>query len=184
MPRRLRIIMVILPIALLAAVSQARAHPAEAHAFRMVQFPKPLAAPAFEATTPDQRTLRLGDLRGRYVLLNFWATWCVPCLQEMPSLERLHRTLGPGRLTVLAVSQDEDGALQVTPLVRKLALTFPIALDPEQRVAASYGVGVLPSTFLIDPQGRVLAAANGAREWDSAAALEYFRELTEQLVSK
>jgi len=183
MPRLSRTMLMVL-MALLGAASHVEAHPPEAHAFRLVQFPQPLAAPAFEAATPDQRTLRLGDLRGRYVLLNFWATWCVPCLQEMPSLERLQRSLGPERLTVLAVSQDEDGALQVTPLVRKLALTFPIALDPEQRVAAGYGVGVLPSTFLIDPQGRVLAAANGGREWDSAAALEYFRELTESLASK
>jgi peroxiredoxin len=183
MPRLLRIA-AFLTIGLLAAHSHAQAHPAEAHAFRLVQFPKPLAAPAFEAATPDQRTLRLADFRGRFVLLNFWATWCVPCLQEMPSLERLQRRLGPERLTVLAVSQDDDGAVQVTPLVRKLTLTFPIALDPEQRVAARYGVGVLPSTFLIDPQGRVLAAANGAREWDSAEALEYFTELTGQLASR
>ena len=179
MPHRLRI-MVILPIALLAAAAELRAHPPEAHGFRLVKFPTPLVAPAFAADTADQRTLRLADFRGRYVLLNFWATWCVPCLQEMPSLERLYRSLGPERLTVLAISQDDDGARQVAPLVRKLHLTFPIALDSEQRVAAGYGVSVLPSTFLIDPQGRVLAAANGAREWDSAAALEYFGELTEK----
>ena len=148
----------------------------DASTFSLVRFPTPLPAPEFQAPTPSRAPLRLADFRGRYVLLNFWATWCAPCREEMPSMERLYRKLGPKRLTVVAVSQDSE-VDQVPAMVAKLGVTFPIALDPTMKISDQFGVSALPSTFLIDPSGHVIAATMGGREWDSAGALAYFGAL-------
>ena len=133
--------------------------------------PKPVKeAPEFQVRTPDDQTIRLADLRGKVVFLNFWATWCEPCREEMPSMERLHRAYKDRGLVVLAISLDAQGASVVNPFVKKFALTFPIGLDPKMAVRETYGVWAVPSTFLIDKQGKRVLFANGAREWDGKAA--------------
>lgn len=141
---------------------------------------KPKPAPAakdFQVPTPDDRRLRLSDFKGKVVLLNFWATWCKPCEEEMPSMERLHRKFKDRGLVVLAISMDGDGASVVTPFVRKHKLTFPVGLDPKMALTARYGVWSLPSTFIIDRSGRRVLAANGPREWDSEAADALFESM-------
>jgi peroxiredoxin len=133
--------------------------------------PKPAKdAPDFELRTPDDRTIRLADLKGKVVFLNFWATWCDPCREEMPGMERLHRAYKDRGLVVLAVSLDSQGASVVTPFVKKFGLTFPIGLDPRMVVRERYGVWAVPSTFLVDRKGKRVLFANGAREWDGKAA--------------
>jgi len=133
--------------------------------------PKPAKdAPDFQVRTPDGSTLRLGDFKGKVVFLNFWATWCEPCREEMPSMERLHRAYKDRGLVVLAISLDLQGASVVRPFVKKFALTFPIGLDPKMAVRETYGVWAVPSTFLIDRRGKRVLFANGARDWDSKAA--------------
>ncbi|MGH7375101.1 MAG: TlpA disulfide reductase family protein [Candidatus Rokuibacteriota bacterium] len=128
-------------------------------------------APDFQVRTPDGSTLRLSDFKGKVVVfLNFWATWCEPCREEMPSMERLHRAYKDRGLVVLAISLDVQGASVVTPFVKKFALTFPIGLDPKMAVRETYGVWAVPSTFLIDRKGKRALFANGAREWDGKAA--------------
>ncbi len=118
----------------------------------------------------DGNPVRLADLRGKVVFLNFWATWCEPCREEMPSMERLHRAYKDRGLVVLAISLDAQGASVVNPFVKKFAITFPIGLDPKMAVRETYGVWAVPSTFLIDKQGKRVLFANGAREWDGKAA--------------
>jgi peroxiredoxin len=133
--------------------------------------PKPAKdAPDFQVPTPDGSTLRLSDFKGKVVFLNFWATWCEPCREEMPSMERLHRAYKDRGFVVLAISLDLQGASVVKPFVKKFALTFPIGLDPKMAVRETYGVWAVPSTFLIDRKGKRVLFANGAREWDSKAA--------------
>jgi peroxiredoxin len=127
-------------------------------------------APDFQARTPDDHLLRLADYKGKVVFLNFWATWCEPCREEMPGMERLHRAYKDRGLVVLAVSLDSQGASVVNPFVRKLGLTFPVALDPKMAVRERYGVWAVPSTFIIDRAGKRVLFANGSREWDSKAA--------------
>lgn len=127
-------------------------------------------APDFQVRTPDGSTLRLSDFKGKVVFLNFWATWCEPCREEMPSMERLHRAYKDRGLVVLAISLDVQGASVVKPFVKKFALTFPIGLDPKMAVRETYGVWAVPSTFLIDRKGKRALFANGAREWDGKAA--------------
>jgi cytochrome c biogenesis protein CcmG/thiol:disulfide interchange protein DsbE len=130
-------------------------------------------APDVPFGTPDDTTLRVSDFRGKVVFLNFWATWCKPCEEEMPGLERLYQRFKSQGLVVLAVSLDADGASVVRPFVARHKLTFPVGLDRRQTMSGAWGVWALPASVIIDRSGRRVLAANGPREWDgpTAAAL-------------
>jgi peroxiredoxin len=127
--------------------------------------------PALDFTVPRLagRSLSLADFRRSIVLLNFWATWCPPCREEMPSMERLYQRYQDRGFTILALSIDRNVAA-VPGFVEGFRLTFPIGLDPEAAVAKLYRVRALPTTVLIDRAGQVVAGAAGARNWDSPAA--------------
>jgi peroxiredoxin len=126
-------------------------------------------APDFSLPLSAGKTFKLSDHRGKVVFVNFWATWCAPCREEMPAMQRLwqrHRDRG---FTMVAVSVDSDPGL-VPPFVEKLGLTFPVALDPKMQAANPYGVRALPSSFLVDRKGYMTALALGPRAWDTQAA--------------
>jgi peroxiredoxin len=126
-------------------------------------------APDFTVPTLTGGSLRLADFRKRVVLLNFWATWCPPCREEMPSMERLYQRYRDRGFTVLALSIDRNVAA-IPGFVEGFRLTFPIGLDPEAAVAKVYRVRALPTTVLIDRVGQIVAGAAGARNWDSPVA--------------
>ncbi|MGH7312319.1 MAG: TlpA disulfide reductase family protein, partial [Candidatus Rokuibacteriota bacterium] len=107
--------------------------------------------------------------RGQVLLINFWATWCPPCLEQMPALERLWRQHKDNGFVLVAVSLDGDPA-PVGPFVAEHRLTFPVALDPKFEVANLYGVRALPATFVVDRLGNLAALALGPRTWDNDAA--------------
>ena len=151
-------------------------HSAARHSVRLVEFNPPASAPDFRLPVLNGGSVSLAHYRGRFLLLNFWATWCPPCLKEMPSMERLSRRLSDYPFAVLAVSLDEEGSAEVATFIEKLAVTFTIALDPDSKVAAVYGGTQLPTTFLIDPGGRVVAAAKGERDWGSENVFEFLVE--------
>jgi peroxiredoxin len=131
----------------------------------------------FTLPTPDGKSFRLSEHRGKAVLVNFWATWCPPCREEMPAMERLYQGYKDRGLVLVAISLDTDPKV-VTPFVREQKLTFPIALDPKAEVANTYGVRALPSSFVIDRRGSMAALALGPREWDNAAAKSLVEALT------
>ncbi|HEV8438373.1 MAG TPA: TlpA disulfide reductase family protein [Methylomirabilota bacterium] len=140
--------------------------------------PNPVqTAKAFRVATPDNRELRLSDFKGKVVFLNFWATWCKPCEEEMPSMERLHQRFKEQGLVVVAISEDADGASVVGPYLKKRNLTFPVGLDPKMSVAGLYGVWAIPSTFIIDKNGNRALFANGPRDWDGPPAQTLFQSL-------
>jgi len=140
--------------------------------------PKPArTAKDFQVATPDKGQLRLADFKGKVVFLNFWATWCEPCKEEMPAMERLYQKYRDRGLVVLAISADIEGASVVAPFVKKHKLTFLIGLDPRMNVTSLYGVWAVPSTYIIDKQGKRILFANGPREWDSTAAHALFESL-------
>ena len=114
--------------------------------------------------------VRLRGFKGKVILLNFWATWCLPCKEEMPSMERLYQRYKDQAFTVLVMSVDADGAAAVVPFIRSLKLTFPIGLDPRMDVANRYRVVALPASFVVDKSGRTVALALGPRAWDSRPA--------------
>jgi peroxiredoxin len=127
------------------------------------------AARDFTASLAGGQRFRLSEHRGKVILVNFWATWCLPCREEMPSMERLWRLHRRGDFLLVAVSLDSDPKL-VGPFVAEHGLTFPVALDPEMDVANLYGVRALPASFVVDRQGNLAALALGPRTWDNDAA--------------
>ncbi len=127
-------------------------------------------AKAFNIPTPNGQKLRLADYQGKVVLLNFWATWCPPCREEMPAMERLYQRYKDRGVVVLAVSVDAEGGPVVAPFVKEQKFTFHVGVDPKMEMADRYGVRAIPSTFLVSKTGGVVAMAFGPREWDSKAA--------------
>ncbi|MBI5749226.1 MAG: TlpA family protein disulfide reductase [Nitrospinae bacterium] len=137
-----------------------------------------IPAPDFTLMTMDNKKMALKDYKGKYVFLNFWATWCGPCIDEMPSMERLYQKLKSKKnFEMLAVSIDKGGAEVVKRFVKENKLTFTVLLDRDSEVAAAYGVMGIPATYLIDPNGDVINKASGARDWDSKDSLKFFEKM-------
>jgi len=138
---------------------------------------EPAAAPEVAFTGAGGKRDSLAAFRGRYVLLNLWATWCAPCVRELPSLARLKAAL-PG-MTVLAVNVGRDGESQTTAFLKAHgADALPVYVDSGAGLIGAFGIEGLPFSALIDPKGRVIARAVGPCEWGSPAAITYLRELT------
>jgi len=130
---------------------------------------RPKQASDFTVSLLGGETLKLAGQRGKPVLVNFWATWCAPCREEMPAMERLYRRHRERGFVLLAVSVDTDASL-VRPFLEQHKLTFPVTLDAKMDLANTYGVRALPSSFLVDRHGYLTAVALGPRAWDNRAA--------------
>jgi len=132
---------------------------------------QPRPAPAISLADTSGHSVELSELQGKLVIVNLWATWCGPCLREMPSLERLQSRLGE-RVAVLAVSEDRGGNKSVEPFIAKLGLkSVKVYIDPKSEVGHAFGVRGLPTSFLIDREGKVFGRVEGAAEWDSPKIL-------------
>ncbi|WP_164513341.1 TlpA family protein disulfide reductase [Thiosocius teredinicola] len=136
---------------------------------------QPRPAPAFELPGIDGKTYRLADFRGRYLLVNFWAVWCPPCRQEMPSMQGAYQELKSPRFDMLAIHvgpsrEDAD------KFAKGQLLHFPIVVD-EHMDLGGWQVEGLPTTFLVDPKGMIIASAIGEREWDSEEMLAQLQAL-------
>jgi thiol-disulfide isomerase/thioredoxin len=132
---------------------------------------QPFPAPAISLVDTNGQSVDLSELKGKLVIVNLWATWCEPCLREMPSLERLQSRLGE-RIAVLAVSEDRGGNKSVEPFIAKLGLkSVKIYIDPKSEVGHAFGARGLPTSFLIDGEGKVFGRVEGAAEWDSPKIL-------------
>jgi peroxiredoxin len=131
----------------------------------------PKLAPDFALPTLSGQAMRLSAFRGKVVVLNLWTTWCAPCREEMPSMERLYDRLRDRDFQLLAVSQDEGGPGVVEAFVRELGLTFPVLVDPDRQVGDRYGVWGYPETFVIDRHGYVVERVIGPRDWSSREAV-------------
>lgn len=122
-------------------------------------------APDFSLSDAYGNMQRLSAFRGRVVLLSFWATWCPPCLDNMPALENFYRAHRDQGLTILAVASDQQGGAVVTPFLRQHGLSFMALLDSTGEVTRMYGVSSLPTTYLLDRQGRLVTVAIGDSLW-------------------
>lgn len=123
-----------------------------------------LSAPNFSLPSKGGM-VRLEDYRGKVVLLNFWASWCPPCVAEMPSLDHLNQRMQGKDFQILAVSEDEEGWAPIDRFLKRLPLTITILLDPRGDAAALYGTNELPETYLIDKRGVVVKKYRGPRNW-------------------
>jgi len=135
--------------------------------------------PALALNDLTGRRVDLRDLRGRVVLVNFWATWCEPCRDEMPSIQRLRDKLKGRPFEVLLVNFGE-GAAKIGPFLTKLGVSLPVLLDPEKDAAAAWKAGGLPMTFLVDAQGKVRYSALGDADWSAGE----FKRVVEKLVAE
>ncbi len=138
-----------------------------------------LGQPMANFSLPDLqgRTVSLSDLKGKVVFINVWATWCQPCVEEMPTIQRLHDQLQPRGLEVLTVSLDPLGAQIVDPFVKKYGLSFPVLLDVKSRIQKLYGTTGVPESFIIDKAGRLVEKVVGPRDWAHPNILAMFEQL-------
>ena len=120
--------------------------------------------------------MNLEQLRGKVVLINFWATWCKPCEDEMPAMDRLYRSLAAEGFEMLAVSVDEEPEA-VEKFRQRLGVSFPILLDPHQEVSRRYQTTGFPESLLIDRDGMIVERYIGPREWDHATYAKRIRKL-------
>lgn len=130
-------------------------------------------APDFTLKALDRPNLRLQELRGQVVMINFWATWCAPCREEMPELNKLHARFQPSGFTLLGVNLDEDSR-QAAGLATQLGLKFPVLFDADKRVSRLYDLATMPSTVLLDRDGKVRFVHRGYR---SGTEAEYERQI-------
>ena len=138
-------------------------------------------APALKLAGLDGIEKTLADYEGKVVLLNFWATWCAPCLREMPDMERLWQKYRDSDFVVVGISNDQSRyKKRVATFIRKVNLTFPILLDSNSDVSERYEVAGIPVSFLIARDGTVVARIVGEREWGSAEAFELVDYLLQQ----
>ncbi len=138
-------------------------------ALDLIRPSRPKVAEDFTVKTPDGRTVRLSEYRGKVVFINFWATWCLPCREELPAMERLFQRTKKAGLVMLAVSVDADPKV-IAPFLDEQRFTFTVGLDPKMELANTYGVRALPASFIVDRDGHLAALALGPRAWDSAAS--------------
>jgi peroxiredoxin len=145
----------------------------------LVAYRRGTIPPPFGSSTLDGQPLALTDLRGRVVILNFWASWCLECRAEMPRLEGLHRVYAARGLAIVGVNARED-ARAARRHAEALGLTFPLVLDPDGKINALYGVIGLPTNFVVGRDGRAVAFGVGPHEWGSVPA----RALLEALLAE
>jgi thiol-disulfide isomerase/thioredoxin len=158
----------------------ARGAPQDAALGEFTPLDPPRPAPPLAFAERDGDTRQLGDFRGHWLLVNLWATWCAPCVREMPSLDRLQAKLG-NQIRVLALSEDRKGAEVVDPFLGKLDLkAMTIYLDPAAHAQQAFGIRGLPTSFLIDPEGVLRGKLEGAAEWDSPKMLALIEQYLAQ----
>ena len=133
-------------------------------------------APSFDLRTDDGVGLALSDYEGKWVLLNFWATYCKPCVDEIPSLNALHMELKDRGLIVVGISIDEDGEAY-SQFIAQMGIVFPTGRDPERQVMSRYGTRLVPETYLIDPQGTVIRRYINWQDWSNSEIVNYLRSL-------
>jgi len=136
-------------------------------------------APEFRLQALDGSAVSLADFRGKVVMVHFWATWCPPCVEEMPMIEQLYRSLGSTDFKILAVSVDEGGAGAVAEFMQRNGLSLPALLDSGRSVAGLYGTFKFPETYILDRRGVVRYKAIGPRNWTAPANMNAIRELIE-----
>ncbi len=137
-------------------------------------------APRFRLRNLKGNLEGLDDHSGKVIVVNFWATWCVPCIKEMPSFETLYRRYRSKGLTLLAVSLDKEGSSKVQEFVDKYKLSFPVLLDTDGVAEKLYPSFTIPFTYVVDKWGRVVARVDGAKDWESAETFKAIEHLLNQ----
>jgi peroxiredoxin len=134
-------------------------------------------APNFSLSGLDGKKINLADYQGKVVFINIWATWCAPCVEEMPSMQKLYNEFKGDDFEILAVSIDTQGLEVVAPFMKNHKLTFPALLDPQGTIKTSYGITGVPESFIIDKDGTLVKTIIGPLDWATPAVFQFFRDL-------
>jgi peroxiredoxin len=134
-------------------------------------------APDFALPALSGEEIRLADFKDKVVLINFWATWCGPCRDEMPSMEQLWRRFKDRDFVILAISLDKGNKSQVNTFIRKLSLTYPVLLDPKEYASDRYKLFGLPTSYLIGRNGKITGKVAGPLDWASPKVAAVIEEL-------
>ena len=135
------------------------------------------SAPDFTVKDLSGRDVRLSDLRGKVVLVNFWATWCPPCRGEIPSMMKLNSAMAGKPFQMLAISIDEGGKDAVQGFFRESGASLPALLDTDQKVSKLYGTTGVPETFVVDKKGVILKKVVGAMEWNDPQVIQFLDDV-------
>ena len=170
-------------LSMLSVLSVISAGPALANdpfvSLKMSRLPTGSMAAPFELTALDGTVVKSSELAGKVVLVNFWATWCGPCKEEMPSLARLQKQLDPAQFTLMTVTTDLQRQ-GIAHFLSQLGVSLPVLFDEDQEVSRSFMVRGLPTTIVIAPDGRLVGRAVGPRVWDSPEAVAVMRQVMER----
>ena len=138
-------------------------------------------APDFELTDKDGKVSTLSSLRGKVVLVNFWATWCPPCRREIPSMEEMYRNYNPsGKLELLAINVEPEGPEIIDAFSKEYPHSFPVLFDPIAEVQNLYGVVKFPETFIVNKQGIIVERVIGGIDWTDPGVLGYLNKLVQE----
>ncbi len=135
-------------------------------------------APEFELTDINDKKIALADKRGKVILLNFWASWCPPCVKEIPSMNRLAESFDAADFEIVSVNFKESPST-IEKFLKEVQVDFPVLIDLDGKVSAKYEIFAFPSSFLIDKQGKMKYSVNTAIEWDTAEAKATIQEMIE-----
>lgn len=136
--------------------------------------------PDFSLQDLNGKKFELNQFKGKVIFLNFWATWCSPCKEEMPSMEVLHQQFKEKKFILLAISVDYGGQKSVKEFINKYQYTFPILLDPNGKTLDLFQVKGIPATFIIDKKGKMVGKAIGPRNWESQEVFSLINLLIEK----
>jgi peroxiredoxin len=134
-------------------------------------------APDFTLANLSGQKVRLADLRGKVILLNFWASWCPPCREEVPSLAKLNAAMSGKDFQMLAVSIEQGGMEAVEGYFRSTGVRLPALVDPGGKVGKTFGITGVPETFVIDKQGVIRKKVVGPIDWSEPSVIQYLQEL-------
>ncbi|MCX8014200.1 MAG: TlpA family protein disulfide reductase [Rectinema sp.] len=142
-------------------------------------FDKPFSQPNFTVTSLSGGLVPRTSTKGTITLLNFWATWCPPCKQEIPTIQRLHEAMKGEKFQIMAISVGEP-LTTVKPFVEQNKITFPVYLDPKNQLSATYASRGIPTTYILDKNGDFIAGIIGSFEYDNPEFMKVIKELAKK----
>ncbi len=151
----------------------------ESKANKTAQIAEGSEVPYFELQSINGNRRTLKDYKGKVILINFWASWCGPCNEEAPSLEAMYNKLKNEGVTVVSISIDNNAA-NAESFVKKYSITFPVLFDPDETVAASYGLTGVPETFILTPDYKLLKHVIGPLDWTSYDVINYLKTIIKE----
>lgn len=174
--KRLFIVMILLTVVIFFLLISSQAPTTSTSSGVDLTKERPMA-PDFELSDLKGNTVSLSALRGKVVLVNFWATWCPPCREEIPSMDRLYQLLHSEGVELLAINVEPDGSQTVPKFMQRVPFGFPVLFDVDGTVRGKFGVSKYPETFIIDAEGVVRERVIGSLDWNSLQMITYLRSL-------